>query len=95
MKNPNMEIQDYRSLLNDDASRHFETYSYLAEMDATEIRRQIQSMLDKGWDVAIEHVELETMPDFFEVFVEGCQIKPMELPDPSPSGPVPKGRGLG
>lgn len=25
----------------------------------------------------IEHVELETTPDFFEVFVEGCQFKPM------------------
>lgn len=26
---------------------------------------------------SIEHVELETTPDFFEVFVEGCQFKPM------------------
>jgi uncharacterized 2Fe-2S/4Fe-4S cluster protein (DUF4445 family) len=26
---------------------------------------------------AIEHVELETTRDFFEVFVEGCQFKPM------------------
>ena len=25
----------------------------------------------------IEHVELETTPDFFEVFVEGCQFNPM------------------
>ena len=25
----------------------------------------------------IEHIELETTPDFFEVFVEGCQLKPM------------------
>jgi uncharacterized 2Fe-2S/4Fe-4S cluster protein (DUF4445 family) len=27
----------------------------------------------------IQHVELETTPDFFDVFVEGCQIKPMEF----------------
>ena len=27
----------------------------------------------------IEHVELETTPDFFDVFVEGCQFKPMPL----------------
>ncbi len=27
----------------------------------------------------IEHVELETTADFFEVFVDGCQIKPMQL----------------
>jgi uncharacterized 2Fe-2S/4Fe-4S cluster protein (DUF4445 family) len=25
----------------------------------------------------IEHVELEQTPDFFEIFVEGCQFKPM------------------
>ena len=24
-----------------------------------------------------EHIELETTPDFFEIFVEGCQLKPM------------------
>lgn len=28
---------------------------------------------------SIEHVELETTPDFFEIFVEGCQFKPMQL----------------
>lgn len=26
----------------------------------------------------IEHVELETSPDFFDLFVEGCQFKPMK-----------------
>ena len=25
----------------------------------------------------IEHIELETTPDFFEIFVEACQLKPM------------------
>ena len=25
----------------------------------------------------IEHVELETTPDFFELFVDGCQFKPI------------------
>ena len=30
----------------------------------------------------IEHIELETTPDFFDIFVEGCQFKPM------PSTPV-------
>lgn len=32
----------------------------------------------------IEHVELETAPDFFELFVEGCQFKP--LPSRTASG---------
>ena len=26
----------------------------------------------------IEHVELETKADFFDLFVEGCQFKPMK-----------------
>ncbi|MCZ6633628.1 MAG: ASKHA domain-containing protein [bacterium] len=36
-------------------------------------RRREMEELVKG----IEHIELETTPDFFEVFVEGCQFKPM------------------
>ena len=39
-------------------------------------REAIESLIKR-----IEHVELETMPDFFEVFVDGCQFKPMEIPD--------------
>ena len=27
----------------------------------------------------VEHVELETTPDFFDIFVEGCMFKPMVL----------------
>ena len=27
----------------------------------------------------VRHVELETTPDFFDIFVEGCMFKPMEL----------------
>jgi uncharacterized 2Fe-2S/4Fe-4S cluster protein (DUF4445 family) len=27
----------------------------------------------------IEHVELETTPDFFDIFVEGCMFDPMEM----------------
>jgi uncharacterized 2Fe-2S/4Fe-4S cluster protein (DUF4445 family) len=35
-------------------------------------RRQIEELVK-----AVEHVELETVPDFFDLFVEGCQFKPM------------------
>ena len=28
--------------------------------------------------LSIEHIELETSPDFFDFFVEGCMFKPME-----------------
>ncbi|MBI00882.1 MAG: ferredoxin [Chloroflexi bacterium] len=39
---------------------------------SVEKRRRIESIVTR-----IEHIELETMPDFFDVFVEGCQFKPM------------------
>ena len=35
-------------------------------------REQVESLVSK-----VEHVELETTPDFFELFVEGCMFKPM------------------
>jgi uncharacterized 2Fe-2S/4Fe-4S cluster protein (DUF4445 family) len=35
-------------------------------------RRRIEELVK-----TIEHVELETVPDFFDLFVEGCQFKPM------------------
>ncbi|MCZ6676669.1 MAG: ASKHA domain-containing protein [Candidatus Poribacteria bacterium] len=38
-------------------------------------KRESVERLVKG----IEHVELETTPDFFDVFVEGCQFKPMPM----------------
>lgn len=42
-----------------------------------QLRTRMESLV-KG----IEHVELETAPDFFEFFVEGCQFKPMTIPEP-------------
>jgi len=27
----------------------------------------------------VEHVELETTPDFFDIFVEGCMFNPMKM----------------
>ena len=37
-------------------------------------RQRLETMVQD-----IEHIELETTPDFFELFVEGCQFKPMPL----------------
>ena len=36
------------------------------------LRQKIEELVRE-----IEHVELETEPDFFDLFVEGCQFKPM------------------
>ncbi len=39
---------------------------------SVESRRKLEALTPR-----IEHIELETSPDFFEIFVEGCQFKPM------------------
>ena len=52
-----MEIQDYGSRMEDPASRKLGTFSYLPEMDAASIRRQVDYMIAKGWNCAVEHVE--------------------------------------
>ena len=43
-------------------------------------RQAIESLVKE-----IKHIELETTPDFFDVFVEGCQFKPMPQGTSSPS----------
>ena len=44
----------------------------------------------------VTHIELETTPDFFEIFVEGCQLKPMPatLPQAPSQGLTPQLVGL-
>jgi len=53
------EMQDYKSSLSDVNSRKFETFSYLPEMDAASIRKQVEYIVSKGWNPAIEHTEPE------------------------------------
>ena len=40
-----------------------------------ELRKRMESMVRE-----IEHVELETTPDFFDIFVDGCMFNPMISP---------------
>ncbi len=53
------DVQDYKSNLKDAASRKFETFSYLPEMDKGGIRKQVEYIVSKGWNPAIEHTEPE------------------------------------
>ncbi len=56
---------------------------------STEKRQRLERLVKD-----ITHIELETTPDFFEIFVEGCQLKPM--PDTLPAMPaVPAVSGSG
>lgn len=52
-------IRDYKSSLGDSSSRRFETFSYLPAMSEAAIRRQVEYIVSKGWNPAIEHTEPE------------------------------------
>lgn len=58
-------MQDYKSSLSDPSSRKFETFSYLPEMDKAQIRKQVQFIVSKGWNPAVEHTEPENAFDYF------------------------------
>ncbi|MFQ5530744.1 MAG: hypothetical protein ACE5FP_10425 [Gemmatimonadota bacterium] len=42
-------------------------------LQSATMRRTSEDMVKR-----IEHVELETTPDFFDIFVEGCRFVPMQ-----------------
>lgn len=58
-------MQDYASRLSDPNSRKLGTFSYLPQMDADQIRKQIQHIVNKGWNPAIEHTEPENARDHY------------------------------
>lgn len=53
------EVIDYKSRLSDPASRKFETFSYLPPLNKDQIRKQVEFIVNKGWNPAIEHTEPE------------------------------------
>ena len=50
-------VQDYKSSISVTTSRKFESISYLPTMDAAAIRKQVEYIISKGWNTAIEHTE--------------------------------------
>ena len=59
------EMQDYPSSLEDVNSRKFETFSYLPAMTADKIRKQVEYIVAKGWNPAVEHTEPENAFDHY------------------------------
>ncbi|GJL70958.1 MAG: ribulose bisphosphate carboxylase small subunit [Nitrosomonas sp.] len=57
------EMLDYKSRLSDPGSRKFETFSYLPELDKKQIKKQVEYIVKKGWNPAIEHTEPEHLMD--------------------------------
>lgn len=52
-------IHDYASRMDDPQSRKFGTFSYIPKMDKKRIRAQVEYIVARGWNPAIEHVEPE------------------------------------
>lgn len=59
------EMQDYKSSLTDVSSRKFETFSYLPAMNTDEIKKQVEYIVKRGWNPAIEHTEPENAFDHY------------------------------
>ena len=59
------EVQDYRSRVSDPGSRKLGTFSYLPQMNAEQLRKQIDYLVAKGWNPAIEHTEPEHADDHY------------------------------
>ena len=59
------EVMDYKSRLSDPVSRKFETFSYLPAMTADNIKKQVEYLVKKGWNPAIEHTEPEYLMDSY------------------------------
>ncbi|GAB4303723.1 MAG: ribulose bisphosphate carboxylase small subunit [Thiohalomonadaceae bacterium] len=59
------EMQDYKSSLSDVSSRKFETFSYLPPMSADDIRKQVEYIVSKGWNPAVEHTEPENAGSYY------------------------------
>ena len=50
-------IKDYASSLADSASRKFGTFSYLPPLEGERLRAQIEYIVSKGYNPAVEHTE--------------------------------------
>ena len=59
------EMQDYKSRLSDPSSRKFEPFSYLPAMNDEQIRKQVEFIVKKGWNPAIEHTEPEHLMESY------------------------------
>jgi len=59
------DIQDYQSRLSDPASRRFETFSYLPPLSKEDIHKQVEYIVKRGWNPAVEHTEPEHIMDSY------------------------------
>ena len=59
------DVQDYNSRLSDPESRKFETFSYLPQLDDAAVRAQVEYIVSKGWNPAVEHTEPENATSSF------------------------------
>lgn len=59
------ELVDYKSSLSDPASRRFGTFSYLPPMGPQQVRKQVEYIVARGWNAALEHAAPEHATDTY------------------------------
>ena len=59
------QFRSYTSRMTRPTSRKLGTFSYLPEMDAVRVRRQIEYIIEQGWNPLIEHVETDRATEHY------------------------------
>ena len=54
-----MDVRAYPSRRGDPQSLKFGTFSYLPDVRASSVRKQVEYAVERGWTCAVEHVEPE------------------------------------
>ena len=58
-------VRSYTSRMARPTNRKVGTFSYLPEMDAARVRKQIAYIIDQGWNPLIEHVETDRATEHY------------------------------
>lgn len=58
-------MYDYQLSLNDPLNCKSKVSSYLSKMDAKQIHRQVEYIINKGWSPAVEHNEPENTLSYY------------------------------
>jgi len=57
------QLRSYTSRMTRPTNRKLGTFSYLPEMDAARVRKQIEYIIEQDWNPVIEHVETDRATD--------------------------------
>jgi len=59
------QLRSYTSRMTRPTNRKLGTFSYLPEMDAARGRKQVEYIIEQGWNPVIEHVETDRATEHY------------------------------